>query len=274
MLGVVGVLLLVALVVSAATTPQTQATGEDTQNQSRPAPPEAWSARVATFNIWGNVGHQGKTDWIPPVINETVGTAPVAMALQEACRNQAAELAARLGMRMEFQALMPHRCDNGQDFGNAVLYQGTATGPVVRRIMPGIDEDEPRGLICVPLNDMLFCAIHLSIDQGRRLGQTLWLATVEKGGDPQLRPLKSWGTVVLAGDFNGEPNSPELSQLYTTIGAKEALGPRGAYTEPTHDDNRKIDYIFTWGGAASFHGTKAQPTKYSDHYLYTTWIGN
>jgi endonuclease/exonuclease/phosphatase family metal-dependent hydrolase len=226
---------------------------------------------VGTFNVWGNVGHQGKADWIGDALAEVLTQPPAALALQEACRNQAQEFASRLGMRMEFMKLMPHRCDNGEDFGNAVLYRGTATGPVVRRIMPGIDEDEPRGLICVPLTEALFCAIHLSIDQGRRLGQTSWLSEVEQGKDPELRPLGKWGPVLLAGDFNAEPRDPELDALYSTIGAKEALGPRAAATTPTHNDNRKIDYIFTWGGGA-LGGTTAVPSRYSDHYFYSTWF--
>jgi endonuclease/exonuclease/phosphatase family metal-dependent hydrolase len=264
MLGVVGVLLAVGVLVSAATAPPTAATTPPAAGSA----PAGRSMRVATFNIWGNVGHQGKADWIADAVKEVVGKAPGAMSLQEACRNQAQEFASRLGMHVEFMRLMPHRCDNGEDFGNAVLYQGEASGPVLRRIMPGIDEDEPRGLICVPLTGIVFCSIHLSIDRGRRGGQTSWLSNVEQGRQPELAPLGRTDSVVVAGDFNADPPDRELDPLFDTIGAKEALGPRGEHTEATHNDGRKIDYIFTWG-QTSLRGAGSHPSRYSDHYLYS-----
>lgn len=261
LLPVAAVLVFVALVVSAGTTPTIAATPED-------------SVRLATFNIFGNVGHRGRADWVADAVGAGMRPAPTALALQEACRNQAQEFADRLGGRMEFLTLMPHRCDNGADFGDAVVYQGQPTGPAVRRILPGLDEeDEPRGLICVPLRPhgrkLMFCSTHLSLDPGRRLTQTTLLADIEAGKRPGTRPLGEWGQVVLAGDFNADPDSAELTPLYETIGAKEALGPRGRFIQPTHDDH-KIDYIFTWRATGSFEYTNSIASPYSDHDLYTS----
>ncbi|TCO60879.1 endonuclease/exonuclease/phosphatase family protein [Actinocrispum wychmicini] len=262
LLPVLAVLAFVATMVSAATSPTVAAT------------PDGRSVRLATFNIYGNVGHQGRADWVPDAVDEVLRPAPTALALQEACRNQAQEFADRLGGRMEFLTLMPHRCDNGADFGDAVVYRGPANGTAVRRILPGLDEeDEPRGLICVPLRPhgrpMMFCSVHLSLDPGRRLAQTTVLADAEAGRRPDTPPLGEWGQVVLAGDFNAEPTSRELDPLYDTIGAMEALGPRGRFAQPTHGDG-KIDYIFTWRAKGSFEYTNAIPCRYSDHSLYTS----
>jgi endonuclease/exonuclease/phosphatase family metal-dependent hydrolase len=260
-LRVAGVLVTIAFGVSAATTPTVA------------APVGDHSIRVATFNIWGNAGHRGQAGWIADAIDEVLPQAPAALALQEACRNQAQEFATQMGMRMEFLTLIPHRCDNGQDFGNAVLYRGTASGPVVRRMLPGAQFDEPRGVVCVPLRQFLFCSIHLTIVRKVRSEQTKWLAAVEAGEKPDLPPLRQWGAVVLAGDFNADPRDAELDPLYDTIGAEEALGPRGVSTVSTHDDGRKIDYVFTWGRPGSFQLTGSLLSSYSDHRLYTTWYG-
>ncbi|GAB3889698.1 hypothetical protein GCM10029964_059900 [Kibdelosporangium lantanae] len=250
MLPVVGMFAIVALGVSAATTPTTAAT------------PGAGSLDVATFNIWGNVGHRGSADWVAGAVDEVLRPVPAVLALQEACRNQAEEFARRLRMRVEFLTLMPHRCDNGADFGNAVVYQAPEEGPTVRRILPGLDEDEPRGVVCVQLRQVAFCSVHLSLDPGRRLTQTRQLASMRLGRGP----------VVVAGDFNAEPMEHELDPMYLVPGVREALGPRGRFTQPTHDDGSKIDYLFTWGGTATFEYAYTRPSTYSDHYLYAARV--
>jgi endonuclease/exonuclease/phosphatase family metal-dependent hydrolase len=251
MVRLVALLVVVALGVSAATTPTTAATV---------ATVDGGSLDVATFNIWGNVGHGGDADWVAGAVDEVLRPVPAVLALQEACRNQAEEFARRLRMRVEFLTLMPGRCDNGADFGNAVVFQGQEAAPVVRRSLPGLDDGEPRGVLCVTLRAVTFCSVHLALDSGRRLKQTRQLAAMRLGPGP----------VLLAGDFNAEPMDHELDPLYGIPDAREALGPRGRFTQPTHDDGSKIDYVFAWGGAGTFEYTNTRPSVYSDHYLYAT----
>ncbi|MFD1052074.1 hypothetical protein ACFQ1S_44135, partial [Kibdelosporangium lantanae] len=64
----------------------------------------------------------------------------------------------------------------------------------------------------------------------------------------------------------------ELDPMYLVPGVREALGPRGRFTQPTHDDGSKIDYLFTWGGTATFEYAYTRPSTYSDHYLYAARV--
>lgn len=87
---------------------------------------------------------------------------------------------------------------------------------------------------------------------------------------PEGHPLFAYGSVIIGGDFNALPGTREMSDMYNGL---EANGPRDAqfpYTYPTHDDGRKIDYLFTWDmrGPGRWENTGTLPTPNSDHHFY------
>jgi endonuclease/exonuclease/phosphatase family metal-dependent hydrolase len=249
--------------------------------------PAADTARFATWNMYGNVGHHGNEhDWEPPgfeaEIRDRFPGTYVGIALQEVCHNLGQRVAEIKGMAMEFIHTGPH-CDNGAQYGNAVLYQpGSGTGRVARWMLPNPLGKENRGVVAVsvrvtPTWVVMFGSTHLSLEAENRAAQVKWLVEHELHSDPNA-PSDQWpmwvsGTAVLCGDFNSKPADKVMDPMYEQLHAQEPYARKGP---ATHDDGRKIDYMFSWDmrGTAPWTNPNVSATPNSDHHRYEatlTW---
>ena len=69
---------------------------------------------------------------------------------------------------------------------------------------------------------------------------------------------------VLMGDFNAEPDAPVLQPLYTRMKDVAALIPGPAYTFPSNEPIKKIDYIFV-SPDVQVQSAQVLPVIASDH---------
>ncbi|MBB1245245.1 hypothetical protein GL263_16955 [Streptomyces durbertensis] len=123
-----------------------------------------------------------------------------------------------------------------------------------------------------PLGAVLSCGLHLdSRSDAVRAAQVREFLAWRPGG----RDLTAYGTVVVGGDFNAEPSHRAMAPLYAV--GQEADGGPGTWRHPTHEDGRKLDYLFTWSRGAgprwqdSATGTLATPN--SDHLVLHGRLG-
>jgi endonuclease/exonuclease/phosphatase family metal-dependent hydrolase len=230
--------------------------------------------------MYGNVGHHGsESGWDPEFeaeIRDRFPGAYTAIALQEVCYNLGEHVARIKGMEMEFIHTGPY-CGNGAEYGNAVLYQpGAGTGRVAKWMLPNPLGEEPRGLVAVgvrvsPNWQVMFGSTHLSLESGNRSAQLKWLADHELHSDPDVpsdqSPLWVSGTAVLCGDFNSKPGDSVMDWMFDTLAAHEPYDRGGP---ATHDDGRKIDYMFSWDmrGFGVWRDPAVSPTSNSDHHHY------
>ena len=202
--------------------------------------------RVLTWNI-----HSEDPDHLAEVIGES-GAEVVALQEVDAyqqrsgCRDQAADIAAHLGMEARFGANITsgEECGDGRPalYGDALL----SRHPILewRHVPLPNRGGEPRGLLEVVLDvagrRVRVVSTHLEYASGsERKAQAK--AIVEHLGD-------SAEPVVVMGDLNGEPDDSGLAPLrdaYTDAWA--AAGDGDGFTNPSHAPRRRIDYVFVAG---------------------------
>ena len=242
-----------------------------------------------TYNIKSGLWTPEGIDALARVIG---GVNPDVVALQEVDRNmprsdnvdQAAVLGERLGLHAVFCKATGGENFGlpGGEFGNAVL----ARRPIVEHecrflYRPGYPPDEPppyyaeqRAVLgcAVDLGGTLLdvCCTHFGLTQDQRLIQAQEVADFCTGWHPG-RP------VVLMGDFNAFPDTPEIATLrgsltdlfqQRSIGGDERLtfpsGPLGSRAE--NGWSGAIDYVFL---SAHFHSAEIEvireDTPASDH---------
>lgn len=239
------------------------------------------TARFATWNMWGNVGHHGSETigWVwPGFQGEIEAKMPGrydAIALQEVCYNLGQRVAEIKGMAMEFIHTGPY-CDNGAAYGNAVLFHRGWETKVVRWMLPNPENREPRGLIGVALRlsptwQVMFASTHLSTEFDNRVAQLEFLYQREYHNDSppgaETVPLWTYGMAVLCGDFNANPTDWEMDTMWYRINAGEPYGRGGP---DTHDSAGKIDYMFYWtmNNGAQWSNPTIIPSDNSDHHHY------
>ena len=199
--------------------------------------------KVLSYNIHHGENTKGQQD-IAGIANVILATNPDLVALQEvdSCTNRVQkknllkELAAQTGMYIYFGKAMSH---DGGSYGNGIL----SRYPIEHMYtipLPAKDENgEPRCAAVVkvklPGDSLLlqFASAHLDHeeDPAARIAQT----------DKLLRHFsKDSLPLILAGDLNAEPSSPEISTLKSIfIDASEQLGP----TWPADTPTQKLDYV-------------------------------
>ena len=221
--------------------------------------------KLVTYNIKSGLYHPDGLEAIARVLEEAE---PQVVALQEVDRHtrrarsedQTAWLAARLEM--------PHHCfgaatpwDGGGEYGVALLSKFPLVDPTVTQLWvprgEGVShgEREPRvalsaGVAVEGDPAIRVMVTHLGLSAEQRLRQARQLLEHIEGleGDP----------VALAGDFNGNPDSPEVRLLAESL--RDVLGhlPQSErITFPSGDPEmhgedflaRTIDYIFLGGPA-------------------------
>lgn len=200
---------------------------------------------------------------------------PDVIALQEVLRlddlDQLGEVNAALG----YHAAFGRDGDSYYLFGNAILSRWPIREAAVLPL-PRCGTDENRcavlAIVESPWGDLPVCTTHLNwrMDEGHvRVAQvkalTAWLASCV---DPDALPL------VLAGDFNAEPDADEMRYLRGATGlggpcvhfvdcfAAAGDGSRGStfaprrnpYAAPTREPDRRIDYVLVRGPNARCEG--------------------
>ncbi|MFF8607763.1 endonuclease/exonuclease/phosphatase family protein [Streptomyces sp. NPDC015346] len=230
------------------------------------SPSTAPSVRMLTYNACGaSCAHTGVTpdDWATTIETAMDHWSTDSLMLTEVCYGQFAALRDRLtGYAPAWYArnTAPEGCDKwGADvrIGMAVFVR-TDSVVRLRAALPANPEDgNPRGLLCakgaVEGRPTLSCVTHLSHkgDAGR-LAQA-------KAVRAQVDAWAGTLPVILAGDFNAAPVSPETSEFYGFQGGTGRYGEvdetdrdyftpgcTGTYCrsgETTHP-NGKLDYIF------------------------------
>ena len=166
------------------------------------------------------------------------------VGLNEVIDNQVQKLSAEMGEGWNFYFAPAAGYDNG----NAVM--ASSGLKEVRKIkfdLPCITEGyQTRSLGVVEYEDFVFCVTHL--DHHNRANRV-----------PQIKQINDWvktnygnsdKPVILVGDMNAVPESPEISNSSADV---EGLGKywksisvTDGVTYPSSDGGKCIDYIFIW----------------------------
>jgi endonuclease/exonuclease/phosphatase family metal-dependent hydrolase len=193
--------------------------------------------RVLTYNIRGGLGMDGqrRLDRIAAVVNEAaadlVGLQEVHQRLpQSGLAVQPRSLRRATGMACEFG---PALSIGVGLYGNAVLSRFPVNRRVVHRL-PG--EGEPRGALEIEVvwgdRRLVFFCTHFGLTDAARAEQSAALAEIVRRVD---------APVVLVGDLNAGPETPEVRTLLAT-GLRHAAPPVEA-TFPSDVPGCRIDYI-------------------------------
>lgn len=258
--------------------------------------------RAMTYNIKAGLYH---TEGLEAVARVIESQAPEIVALQEVDIglprsggvDQARWLAARLGLQVRFGPAMRagqrevaawFREANGQSegqYGNALLVRpGTAIGAVeslalpLPEYAPGVDANwpEPRGALAVRIEPqavpLWIISTHFGLEPDQRRRQAEFLRA-------QVGRLDA--PVLLMGDFNGLPGSPELEPFadlddaYAQLDGEPPVtfpsGPRGTLTEKRWCGC--IDHIFLRGLRARRTEVIYDETRASDHNPVVVELG-
>ena len=267
-----GLLLVAGLgAAAAAPTPTTSATGD---------------VRLFQFNMCGRACPWPTHVKTAAVVNAVAQFHPAAVSLNEACRSEFSGIVtgvAGRGWKMSaaFMTTKNDGCDDGTDFGNAVLTRAeidTVDQTFYRA--QGQDNGEFRGLLCV------------TADLGMRTTRICSTHIVNSGPDPtgsiRRRQIAQAASVlgasglpvVLMGDFNVPPGDRGLDGLYTAA----HRGGSGQFDEVdqgpdkcrcgavTQRSGEKIDYVFVTAGDFDIVKSQATHAAYSDHASLRGWV--
>ena len=201
--------------------------------------------RVLAYNVKHGLGMDGRVD-LERIASVIRSLEPDVVTLQEidsvttrtGLEDQAARLGELTGMRAVFGGFMSYR---GGRYGMALL----SRYPIVKwenyRLPDGA---EPRSALGARIEllrpgygeapQILVVGVHLYATAEERLGQARRM--VELFADEEV-------PVVLAGDFNSLPESPVLQLLESEGGWYRPAKKGQAYTFPSDDPEREIDFI-------------------------------
>ncbi len=214
---------------------------------------------VVTYNIQSGYDRQHRWD-LEATARAIERLQPDIVLLQEVSRgwlvtssaDQLTWLSRRLGMQGAWGPASHDRL-----WGNAVL---TRSQPLeVRTTRFRTTQNLERGTVAVqlatPTGPLWVASTHLD---DPRQAVTVRLAQIEE----LLAFLQPMRPLVLGGDFNADPGSPELTRLGES-GLIDAAAAVGA-TDPTSADDRRIDYLFVTGELQPLAGS-VPPISASDH---------
>lgn len=210
--------------------------------------------RILTYNVHRCLGIDGvlSTGRIAEII---AAAQPDIVLLQEldvrrkrsGRIDQAAEIAAHLGMRLHFH---PALTALEEEYGDAILTPHPSR-LVKAGALPGIKGKrlEPRGALWAAIRaggaELNVICTHLGLRGRERLNQAECLTGPDWLGSPLCR-----GPVVLGGDFNAVPSSRTYARFAGLLhDAQEAVGgSRPAATFPTALPMLRLDHLFVGGG--------------------------
>jgi endonuclease/exonuclease/phosphatase family metal-dependent hydrolase len=242
---------------------------------STPDDPRAAGApTVATYDVWqwnvaGSTMHGGSVSdgLVDAAVSSIVGRGAEFAAFNELCRQQYEALVTRLrsigwpqdpsafGRFAEQQSGSPAVCA-GQPMGVAV-FSALPLGPAEAHTLPADGSDERRRLLCASLEDepdVGFCTTHITTSgdrspvNGRPHNVNQLDAVLER-----LEGYRAEGmTVVIAGDFNAQPNYRRLDGWYRRgLDAPANRGNDGSYRELDDDDSTHCRGYGEWTAAGT-----------------------
>ncbi len=211
------------------------------------------SYRVWLWNVAGNLIHSGDTDTglIAAAASSIVNRDADFVAFNELCRSQYRALQDALIARgwptdrenfARFSASRPGGTSicNGTEYGNAI-FSRLPLGGAERFTLPTDGSAEDRTMLCAPLASlphMRFCTTHITPSN----------ATASDGRSHNVRQItavldhledywRSGDTVIVAGDFNAQPNLARLDRFYSaSVDTRNNGDNRGHYHELDDDD--------------------------------------
>ena len=188
--------------------------------------------KLMTYNVRNCRGLDNVTDYdrVAQIINRTSAEFVALQELDSATErsNQLVvldEQARRTGMISTYSASIPYM---GGKYGVGILTREKPLN-VVRVPLPG--KEEKRSLLIVETKKIVFCCTHLSLTHEDRLAS---VSIIEKA----TRDLKK--PVIIAGDFNADPDSEEIKQLLKDW---EIINDTSQFTIPANHPAKCIDYI-------------------------------
>lgn len=223
-----------------------------------------------TYNVWqwnvaGDKIHDGSTD--TGMVSAAAGSIEYRgadfAAFNEICEDQYAALVDALRLKnwpqdpQNFARFAPSRqpgntavCKGGA-FGNA-LFSKRPLGGADRITLPDDGSTEQRNLLCAPLTDgsrTRFCTTHITTGQDFNVAQ---LEAVRE----QLEAYHTAGdTVLIAGDFNAQPNYGRLNSFYApSLDTPSNPNNKGQYRELDDNDEAHCPGYGEWtveGGGTS-----------------------
>jgi endonuclease/exonuclease/phosphatase family metal-dependent hydrolase len=240
------------------------------------------------FNMCGNrCNHATMTvadDTIRSIFNRS--PQPFVVTLQEICRSQydhmyfSTELAPYFG---RFETTVPGRCDDGSDYGIAILLKTVNYSFVGSWWLPESDRpsDEDRKLMCLKTSDtgggtqpLVACVTHIDPDSAVYDNQIQAVAD-------HVRPLWTGNHVMVGGDFNVTPKAWQINPMYETYYSPAGTGIFNEADAPSSfnrntdgtetsnnestDGSKKIDYIFLSRFDFTNYSADATYALHSDH---------
>jgi endonuclease/exonuclease/phosphatase family metal-dependent hydrolase len=226
------------------------------------APDHALSA--LTFNIHHAAGPDGVVD-VDRVAAEIAASGAEVVGLQEVDRrwgertgfaDQPAQLADRLGMQVVFA---PNDVVDGpvpRQYGTAILTRLPIRSSSHTLLPKGGEREEQRGLLeaVVDVRGVAVRVMSVHLESGSAASRLLQARVVARHVERSAEP------VLLLGDLNGTPDSPEVTALTALLADSHAGGD--GYTHPAQAPTERIDFVLADG---RFVHSEVRPTAASDH---------
>lgn len=247
--------------------------------RAAPGPPPR-PLRVSTFNIHHGVGLDGLLD-LERIAVTVESTGADVVGLQEVDRHfgersafvdQATWLAERLGMYVVFGA----NIDNDpltpgaprRQYGTAIL-SGHRITETANTLLPRPEGGEQRGLLEARVR-VRGLPVRVFNTHLQHNSQTERLAQVAAVRDVLARTDES---VVLLGDLNATPDSPEIDSLTDDlVDAWVTAGVGDGYTYDADTPHARIDYVMSSGDVVA-RTAAVVPTDAADHLPVVVDLG-
>lgn len=228
----------------------------------RGVPDRALSA--LTFNIHHAAGPDGVVD-VDRVAAEIAASGAEIVGLQELDRHwggrtdfadQPAQLADRLGMQVVFA---PNDVVDGpvpRQYGTAVLTRLPIRSSSHTLLPRGGDGEEQRGLleVVVDVRGVAVRVMAVHLESGSATSRLLQARVVARHVERSAEP------VLLLGDLNATPDSPEVTTLTALLADSHVGG--GGFTHPAQAPTDRIDFVLADG---RFLRSEVRTTAASDH---------
>ncbi|MFI1192716.1 endonuclease/exonuclease/phosphatase family protein [Micromonospora sp. NPDC020750] len=232
----------------------------------------ASAATTATYDLWvwnvaGWTMHRASTtDGLIPALTGSIRARGAEfVGLNELCYQQYQAIVADLRASgwpqdstnfARFESSRDTVC-NGQAFGNAI-FSKAPLGAANRYTLPSDGSAERRTLLCAPLSarpHLRFCATHITPSNTVINGTAINVQQLNSVRSRLEAFAASGDTVLIAGDFNAQPNYGRLNNWYApSLNVANNASNTGFYRELDDLDSRCVGYGETTVAAGSTGG--------------------
>ena len=193
------------------------------------------SLRLMSYNVRNARGMDEKVDY-ERVANVIRKVSPDVVALQEldsvTTRSENVDVLAVLGDLTKMYSVYGASIDyRGGKYGVGIL---SKEKPLSWKRIPLPGSEEARSLLIVEFEKYVYCCTHFSLRKDDRLTSVKIINEEAKSFN---KP------VFIAGDFNGEPESPEIVEMQEMW---KMLNNAKSFTFPADKPRETIDYIFAY----------------------------